>query len=369
MPVSAEKFFAADHCKKYRCRNHNQYHEKPCRFRLQQNQARGRTNDAEDSKPLDQQVNGFLPARSTQTVQGCPVNRRIAGEPEDQACPDIHFQNRASGHPAGHQQGGCCGNEHQCAVFYFPRIIRIFQEPAVLCQPARHLIGPVKKGVDSAKHAGAREVFLVAEPMAAAIGVGLPVDQPSGNMIIDIGGGTTEIAVIALNGIVCDTSIRVGGDELDEAIVSYIKKNHNLLIGDQTAENIKKTIGSAYKFDEEREMEVKGLYQVSGVPKTLKISSVEIREALMEPIQAICDALKQSLEQTPPELAADIKDRGIVLTGGGALIKGLPELLREQTDLPINLMDDPLFCVVLGTGKILDDFDRYRPVIMQSGRN
>lgn len=221
---------------------------------------------------------------------------------------------------------------------------------------------------DSAKHAGAREVFLVAEPMAAAIGVGLPVDQPSGNMIIDIGGGTSEIAVIALNGIVCDTSIRVGGDELDEAIVNYVKKNHNLLIGDQTAENIKKTIGSAHKFDEEREMEVKGLYQVSGVPKTIKVSSVEIREALQEPIQQICDALKHSLEQTPPELAADIKDRGIVLTGGGALLRGLPELLREQTDLPINLMDDPLFCVVLGTGKILDDFEKYRPVIMPSGR-
>jgi rod shape-determining protein MreB len=252
-----------------------------------------------------------------------------------------------------------------------------------MAQKKRHFIAPrivicVPSGItevekravrDSAKHAGAREVFLVAEPMAAAIGVGLPVDQPSGNMIIDIGGGTSEIAVIALNGIVCDTSIRVGGDELDEAIVNYVKKNHNLLIGDQTAENIKKTIGSAHKFDEEREMEVKGLYQVSGVPKTIKISSVEIREALQEPIQQICDALKHSLEQTPPELAADIKDRGIVLTGGGALLRGLPELLREQTDLPVNLMDDPLFCVVLGTGKILDDFEKYRPVIMPSGRS
>ena len=152
-------------------------------------------------------------------------------------------------------------------------------------------------------------------------------------MIIDIGGGTTEIAVIALNGIVCDTSIRVGGDELDEAIVSYVKKNHNLLIGDQTAENIKKTIGSAHKFGEEREMEVKGLYQVSGVPKTLKISSLEIREALQEPIQQICDALKHSLEQTPPELAADIKDRGIVLTGGGALLQG-PARAAAGADRP-----------------------------------
>jgi rod shape-determining protein MreB len=248
-----------------------------------------------------------------------------------------------------------------------------------IAQKKRHFIAPriivcVPSGItevekravrDSAKHAGARDVFLVAEPMAAAIGVGLPVDQPSGNMIIDIGGGTTEIAVIALNGIVCDTSIRVGGDELDEAIVSYVKKTHNLLIGDQTAEMIKKTIGSAHKSVDELEMEVKGLYQVTGVPKMIKVKSSEIREALQEAVQQIVDALKQALEQTPPELAADIKDRGIVLTGGGALLKGLPELLREATDLPINLMDDPLFCVVLGTGKILDDFEKYRPVIMR----
>ncbi len=252
-----------------------------------------------------------------------------------------------------------------------------------IAQKKRHFIAPrivicVPSGItevekravrDSAKHAGAREVFLVAEPIAAAIGVGLPVDQPSGNMIIDVGGGTTEIAVIALNDIVCDTSIRVGGDEMDEAIVSYVKKNHNLLIGDQTAETIKKKIGSAYKLDHEEEVEVKGLDQVSGIPKVQKISTLEIREALQEPIQAICDALKHALEQTPPELAADIKDRGIVMTGGGALLRGLPVLLREQTDLPINLMDDPLFCVVLGTGKILDDFERYRPVIMKSARD
>ena len=248
-----------------------------------------------------------------------------------------------------------------------------------LAQKKRHFVAPrivicVPSGItevekravrDSAKHAGAREVFLVAEPIAAAIGVGLPVDQPSGNMIIDIGGGTTEIAVIALNGIVCDTSIRVGGDERDEAIVGYIKKNHNMLIGDQTSEHIKKAIGSAFKLENEEEMEVKGLDQVSGIPKILKVSTLEIREALQEPIQAIVAALKEALENTPPELAADIKDRGIVMTGGGAMLRGLPELLREHTDLPINLMDDPLFCVVLGTGKILDDFDKYRPVIMR----
>ena len=206
--------------------------------------------------------------------------------------------------------------------------------------------------------------------MAAAIGVGLPVDQPSGNMIIDIGGGTTEIAVIALNGIVCDTSIRVGGDELDEAIVNYIKKNHNLLIGDQTAEKIKKTIGSAHKFDEELEMEVKGLYQVSGVPKTLKISSVEIRDS---PAGAHPGHLRRPEAEpgadAPRAARRTSRIGGIVVTGGGALLKGLPELLREQTDLPINLMDDPLFCVVLGNGQ--DSWtisDRYRPVIMKGGR-
>jgi rod shape-determining protein MreB len=250
-------------------------------------------------------------------------------------------------------------------------------------QKKRHFIAPrivicVPSGItevekravrDSAKHAGAREVFLVAEPIAAAIGVGLPVDQPSGNMIIDIGGGTTEIAVIALNGIVCDTSIRVGGDEMDEAIVNYIKKNHNLLIGDQTAEHIKKTIGSAFKLENEEEMEIKGLDQVTGIPKIQKISTLEIRESLQEPILSIVDALKGALEQTPPELAADIKDRGIVMTGGGAMLRGMSDLLREHTDLPINLMDDPLFCVVLGTGKILDDFDKYRPVVMKSTRD
>ena len=252
-----------------------------------------------------------------------------------------------------------------------------------MAQKKRHFIAPrivicVPSGItevekravrDSAKHAGARDVFLVAEPIAAAIGVGLPVDQPSGNMIIDIGGGTTEIAVIALNGIVCDTSIRVGGDEMDEAIVNYIKKNHNLLIGDQTAEHIKKTVGSAFKLQQEEEMEIKGLDQVTGIPKLHKISTLEIREALQEPIQGIVDALKHALERTPPELAADIKDRGIVMTGGGALLRGLPELLREHTDLPINLMDDALLCVVHDTGRILDDFDKYRPVIMKSAKD
>ncbi len=252
-----------------------------------------------------------------------------------------------------------------------------------MAQRKRHFIAPriiicVPSGItevekravrDSAKHAGAREVFLVAEPIAAAIGVGLPVDQPSGNMIIDIGGGTSEIAVIALNGIVCDTSIRVGGDEMDDAIVSHLKKNYNLLIGDQTAELIKKEIGSAYALEQEIEMEVKGRDLVAGIPKTLKISSQEIRTSLQEPLSQMVDALKSSLEQTPPELAADIVDRGIVITGGGSLLRGLSDLFREATNLPINTVDDPLFCVVLGTGKILDDIGAYEDVIIHSGKD
>jgi rod shape-determining protein MreB len=245
--------------------------------------------------------------------------------------------------------------------FIAPRII--------ICVPSG--ITEVEKRAvrDSAKHAGAREVFLVAEPIAAAIGVGLPVDQPSGNMIIDVGGGTSEIAVIALNGIVCDRSIRVAGDEMDESIAAHLKKNYNLMIGEQTAESIKKEIGSAYKLEKELHMEVKGRDLVAGIPKTLRISSEEIRQALLEPLGQMVDALKQALEETPPELAADIVDRGIVMTGGGSLLRGLADLFREATNLPINTVDDPLFCVVLGTGKILDDISEYEDVIMPSTKN
>jgi rod shape-determining protein MreB len=247
---------------------------------------------------------------------------------------------------------------------------RHFVKPRiVICVPSG--ITEVEKRAvrDSAEHAGARDVFLVAEPIAAAIGVGLPVNRPSGNMIIDIGGGTTEIAVIALDGIVCDTSIRVGGDEMNEAIVMHIKKTYNLLIGEVSAENIKKTIGSAAPLPEELEMEIKGRDLVAGLPKTLRISSVEVREALREPIMQIVDALKLALEHTPPELAADIVERGIVMTGGGSLLRELDTLLKEETNLPINTVDDPLSCVVLGTGKILDDIDLYEKVLMAAGRS
>jgi len=212
-------------------------------------------------------------------------------------------------------------------------------------------------------------VFLIAEPIAAAIGVGLPVDKPSGNMIIDIGGGTTEIAVIALDGIVANSSIRVGGDELDEAIVSYVKRTYNLLIGEQTAEQIKIRVGAATKINPPLEMEVKGRDLVAGIPKNLKLTSDEIKDAIHEPISQIVDALKNALEQTPPELAADIVDRGIVMTGGGAMLRGLDTLLKEETNLPINVVDDPLLCVVLGAGKVLDNLHVYERILMHSAHD
>ncbi len=239
--------------------------------------------------------------------------------------------------------------------------------PKVLISVPSGITEVEKRAVhDSAESAGAKEVYLVAEPMAAAIGVGLPVETPTGNMVIDIGGGTTEIAVIALSGIVSDTSIRVGGDEIDEAIVHFLRKSYNILIGEPTAELVKMTIGSAYPEGEEQQMEVKGRDIVSGIPKTVRISSAEVREAIQEPIAAVVDAVRQALERTPPELASDIVDRGIVMTGGGALLRGLDSLLRENTNLPINVDEEPLTCVVRGTGRILDDPEKYRGVLTLS---
>jgi rod shape-determining protein MreB len=221
---------------------------------------------------------------------------------------------------------------------------------------------------DSAERAGAREVHLVAEAMAAAIGVGLDISQPVGNMIVDIGGGTSEIAVISLNGIVHHSSIRVGGDEMNQSIMQYFKKNYNLLIGEKSAEQIKCTIGSATPLPEEIRTEVKGRDLVDGIPKTIEISSVEIREALDEAIETIVEAVKVALERTPPELASDILDRGIVLTGGGALLKNLDERMREDTSLPIHVAEDPLTCVVRGCGIILEDFERYEKVLLKARR-
>jgi len=215
----------------------------------------------------------------------------------------------------------------------------------------------------SAMSAGAKSVYMVAEPMAAAIGVGLPVETPTGNMVIDIGGGTTEIAVIALAGIVSNTSIRVGGDEFDSAIVTFLRKNYNLLIGEPTAEAIKIQIGSAFEVGEEREMDVKGRDLVSGIPKIVHVHSQEIRECIQEPIQAVIEAVRRALEITPPELSSDIVDRGIVMTGGGALIRGMDRLIQHETNLPIHVDEEPLSCVVRGVGRILDDLQRYRTVL------
>jgi rod shape-determining protein MreB len=218
---------------------------------------------------------------------------------------------------------------------------------------------------DSALAAGAREVYLIEEPMAAAIGAGLPITEPSGNMIVDIGGGTTEVAVISLAGIVFAKSIRVAGDKMDEAIVGYIKRKYNLLIGERSAEQIKKDIGSAYPLDEQLTVEVKGRDLVAGVPKTLTVNSDEIREALAEPVNAIVDAVRVVLERTPPELSADIVDKGIVLSGGGSQLKNLDVLLREETGLPVMVSETPQLAVVLGTGRALDELKLLREVALQ----
>jgi rod shape-determining protein MreB len=215
---------------------------------------------------------------------------------------------------------------------------------------------------ESAISASARDVFLVEEPMAAAIGAGLPITEPSGNMILDIGGGTTEVAVISLAGVVYANSVRAGGDKMDEAILNYIKRKYNLLIGERTAEQIKIEIGTAYPSDEPRTMAVKGRDLVAGVPKTMEISSEDIRGALLEPVNTIVEAAKIALERTPPELAADIADKGIVLTGGGALLDNLDTLLREETGLPIMLAEDPFTAVVMGCGRCLDEIELLRDV-------
>jgi rod shape-determining protein MreB and related proteins len=215
---------------------------------------------------------------------------------------------------------------------------------------------------DSALKAKASEVYLVDQAMAAAIGAGLPITEPSGNMVVDIGGGTTDIAVISLAGIVYSKSVRVAGNEMDEAIIQHIKKKYNLLIGERTAEQIKTEVGSAYPLDEPLTMEIKGRDLIEGVPKTLTVTDAEIREALAEPISVIVNAVRVALERTPPELSADIVDRGIVLTGGGSLLKNFDKLLREETGLPVSVAEDPLCSVVLGTGKMLSDFDLLRKI-------
>ncbi len=235
----------------------------------------------------------------------------------------------------------------------------------IICVPSG--ITQVEKRAvkESAESAGAREVYLIEEPMAAAIGAGLPITEPTANMIVDIGGGTTEVAVISLAGIVYSKSVRVGGDKMDEAILQHIKRKYNLLIGERTAEIIKTTIATAYPNDEIETIEVKGRDLVSGIPKILAIDSEEVRKSITEQIETIVETVRIALEQTPPELAADIVDKGIVLTGGGALLRNLDKLLREETGLPISITEDPLSTVVLGSGKALDNLAILKEVMIQ----
>lgn len=250
----------------------------------------------------------------------------------------------------------------QMLRYFFEKVHKesftVFPRPRVVIGIPSSVTEVEKRAVeDAARSAGAREVYLIEEPMAAALGAGLPITEPSGNMVVDIGGGTTEVAVISLAGIVFSKSIRIAGDKMDEAIVHYLKKKYNLLIGERTSEMIKIEIGSAYPDSEVRSMEIKGRDIVGGVPRTLNINSDEVREAMAEPVSAIVEAVKMTLERTPPELAADIMDKGIVLTGGGALIRNLDLLIREETGLPVTVADSPLQCVVLGSGKALDQLD------------
>lgn len=217
---------------------------------------------------------------------------------------------------------------------------------------------------ESAESAGAREVFLIEEPMAAAIGAGLPITEPTSNMVVDIGGGTTEVAVISLAGIVYSKSVRVGGDKMDEAILQYIKSKYNLLIGERSAELIKTTVGNAHRDEKAEHMQIKGRDLATGIPKIIGIDSDEVRQAIIEQLKTIVETVKSALEQTPPELAADIVDNGIVLTGGVALLKGLDSLLREETGLPITITEDPLTTVVLGSGKALDEIDTLREIMI-----
>jgi rod shape-determining protein MreB len=238
----------------------------------------------------------------------------------------------------------------------------------VICVPSG-ITGVEQRAVkDAGYEAGARKVYIIEEPMAAAIGAGLPIHEPTGNMVVDIGGGTTEVAVISLGGIVSALSIRVGGDELDHAIMNWVKKEFSLMLGERTAEEIKMAIGSAYPLRDEPDAEIRGRDLATGLPKTIVLSSEDIRKALEEPVNAIVNAVKNTLDKTPPELAADLMDRGIVLTGGGALLKGLDERLRHETGMPIHVSERPLQAVVEGSGKCVEEFEALEKVLISEPR-
>ncbi|MBC6461565.1 rod shape-determining protein [Actinomadura sp. HBU206391] len=246
---------------------------------------------------------------------------------------------------------------------------RHFAKPRIVVAVPSGITGVEQRAVKEAGYqAGARRVYIIEEPMAAAIGAGLPVHEPTGNMVVDIGGGTTEVAIISLGGIVTSQSVRVGGDELDQAVISYSKKEYSLMLGERTAEEIKMAIGSAYPSADEPHAEIRGRDLVSGLPKTIVISAEEVRRAIEEPVNSIVDAVKTTLDKCPPELSGDIMDRGIALTGGGALLRNLAERLREETGMPIHMVDNPLDSVVLGTGKCVDDFESLRQVLVPEPR-
>ncbi|MGC8465459.1 MAG: rod shape-determining protein [Acidimicrobiales bacterium] len=244
---------------------------------------------------------------------------------------------------------------------------RMSKPRMVICVPSG-ITGVEQRAVqEAAEYAGARKpAYIIEEPMAAAIGAGLPIHEPSGNMVVDIGGGTTEVAVISLGGIVTSKSIRIGGDELDEAIIAYIKKEYSLALGERTAEEMKMTLGSATVLEEELQAEIRGRDLITGLPKTVLISTQEVRKAIEEPINAVVDAVKVTLDQTPPELAADIMEQGIVLTGGGALLAGLDKRLHDETGMPIIVAKNPLNCVAMGSGQCLEEFDALRQVLMSN---
>ena len=256
--------------------------------------------------------------------------------------------------------------------YFIQRIHRrcLFAKPRIIIAVPSGITGVEQRAVKEAGYqAGARRVYIIEEPMAAAIGAGLPVHQPTGNMVVDIGGGTTEVAIISMGGIVVSQSIRVAGDELDQAIISFAKKEYSLMLGERTAEEIKIAIGSACPTDDNPQAEIRGRDLVTGLPKTVVVTAEEIRRATEEPINAIVDAVKTTLDKCPPELSGDLMDRGIALTGGGALLRGLDDRLREETGMPIHLVDNPLDSVALGTGRCVEDFDALQQVLVPEPRN
>ena len=246
---------------------------------------------------------------------------------------------------------------------------RHLAKPRLVVAVPSGITGVEQSAVKEAGHqAGARRVYIIEEPMAAAIGAGLPIHEPTGNMVVDIGGGTTEVAVISLGGIVTSQSIRIGGDEMDQAIITFGKKEYSLMLGERTAEEIKMALGSAFPAEDEPHAEIRGRDLVSGLPKTVVISAAEVRRAIEEPVNLIVDAVKNTLDKCPPELAGDVMDRGIALTGGGALLRGLESRIREETGMPVQVADNPLDSVVLGTGKCVEDFDTLRQVLVPDTR-